>query len=124
MESNCPVDFEYMIDVIKPHPEIHISPLCGDILGLQTTAIDFTYNPRTNSTAECEIEVRTTEFDSQPKRIRIVGNAAPGAGLPKQTDLNSAYGSRTGNRALNVIYEEDQTSNFSRPQPKTLLNVR
>ena len=77
------MDFEYQIDVVKPHPEIHISPLVGDILGLQTTNIDFTYNPRTNSTAECEIEVRTSELDSQPKRIRIVGNAAPPVGLPK-----------------------------------------
>ena len=83
MESNCPVDFEYRIEVVKPHPEIHVSPLCGDFLGLQTTAIDFTYNPRTHSTAECEIEVRTSEFDSQPKRIRIVGNSAPNAGPPK-----------------------------------------
>jgi len=69
--------------VVKPHPEIQVSPLMGDILGLQTTSIDFTYNPKTHATAECEIEVRTTEFDSKPKRIRIVGNAAPGIGLPK-----------------------------------------
>ena len=73
--------------MVKPHPEIHISPLCGDIIGLQTTCIDFTYNPRTNSTAECEIEVKTSEFDSQPKRIRIVGNAAPPTTLPKQIDI-------------------------------------
>ena len=97
-----------MIDVVKPHPEIHISPLTGDIQGLRTTSIDFTYNPRTNSTADCEIEVRTTEFDSQPKRIRIVGNASPAVGLP-MTDVNSAYGS-TGRKGLNVIYEEDQAS--------------
>lgn len=87
MESNCPVDFEYQIDVVKPHPEIHISPLMGDFPGLQTTSIDFTYNPRTNSTAECEIEIKTSEFDSQPKRIRIVGNAAPPMALPKQIDV-------------------------------------
>jgi hypothetical protein len=94
----------------------------GDILGLQTTSIDFTYNPKTYSTAECEIEVRTTEFDSKPKRIRIVGNAAPGIGLPKQTDINSQY-SIGGNfqKGLNVIYEEDQASNLRAQQPKTLL---
>lgn len=41
-----------------------MSPLAGDILGLQTTSIDFTYNPKSFSTAECEIEIRTTQFDS------------------------------------------------------------
>ena len=34
IESNCPVNFEYTIEVTKPHPEIHISPLSGDIIGL------------------------------------------------------------------------------------------
>ena len=97
------MDFEYQIDVVKPHPEIHVSPLMGDIRGLQTTLIDFTYNPRTNATAECEIEVRTSEFDSQPKRIRIVGNAAPPTLPPKQIDV-SQYG---GNKFIPGIYEED-----------------
>ena len=34
IESNCPVNFEYTIEVTKPHPEIHISPLSGDIIGM------------------------------------------------------------------------------------------
>ena len=122
------MDFEYQIDVVKPHPEIHVSPLMGDILGLQTTMIDFTYNPRTHSTAECEIEIRTTEFDSQPTRIRIVGNAAPTTGVPRATGLDYAsYGNGSNFKPgpLNVIHEEDQASNLIRdPQPKTLLQVR
>ena len=72
-----------MIEVTKPHPDIVISPLFGDILGLQTTSIDFTFTPKSYSTAEAEIEVRTTEFDSQPKKIRITGSAAPGKGVSK-----------------------------------------
>lgn len=117
VESNCPIDFEYQIEVVKPHPEMHVSPLLGDIPGLQTSTIDFTYNPKSHSTAECEIEIKTSEFDSKPKRIRIVGNAAPGAGLPKQ--LESAYGSYGGayQKGLNVIYEEDQNSNNNLRDP-------
>ena len=118
VESNCPVDFEYVINVVKPHPEIHVSPLAGDFLGLQTTCIDFTYNPRTNSTAECEIEVKTSEFDSQPKRIRIVGNAAPPTTLPKQVDL---YGTATGFKKGQI---HDDGNDWRDPQPKTLLQVR
>lgn len=108
--------------MIKPHPEIHVSPLAGDFPGLQTTAIDFVYNPRTHSTAECEIEIRTSEFDAQPKIIRIVGNAAPPIGVPKQpsSEIGSQYG-HTFQKGLNVIYEEDQASNFRDPMPKTLL---
>ena len=115
-----------MIEVVKPHPEIHVSPLMGDILGLQTTSIDFTYNPRTHSTAECEIEIKTTEFDSQPKTIRIVGNAAPTTGVPRNAlDIASyANGSNFKQGGLNIIHEEDQASNWRNPEPKTLLNVR
>ena len=116
IESNCPVNFEYMIQVTKPHPDIHVSPLIGDVLGLQTTSIDFTYTPNSFSTAEAEIEIKTTEFDSEPKMIRITGSAAPKSGLEMasmQRDPLQTLGSHTkfdpaydtGN--LNVIYEED-----------------
>ena len=58
IESNCPVNFEYMIEVTKPHPDIQIAPLAGDILGLQTTTIDFIFTPKSFSTAEAEIEIQ------------------------------------------------------------------
>lgn len=78
IESTCPVNFEYEIKVLKDHPDIHVSPLTGDIFALQTTSIKIEYTPKSYTTAECEIQIRTTEFDSEPKLIRIVGSAAPG----------------------------------------------
>jgi len=78
VDSSCPINFEYQITVIKEHPDIRVGPLSGDIAALQTTCINIEYCPRSYTTAECEIQVRTTEFASEPKLIRIVGNAAPG----------------------------------------------
>lgn len=75
IESNCPLSFEFQIEVTKPHPEIKISPHSGDIIGEQMTSIKFEYVPKTLTTAECEIKVRTSEFDSQPKTVRIVGSS-------------------------------------------------
>ena len=87
IESTTPVTFEYEIVVTKPHPEIQIlTPLAGDIPGQQVTKLDFTYQPLTFATAEAEIQLRTTEFDSQPKVIRIVGSSAPFQGQP--SDIN------------------------------------
>ena len=106
-----------MIEVTKPHPDIQISPLYGDILGMETTSIDFVFTPKSFSTAEAEIEIKTTEFDSKPKRIRITGNAAPGSGYPDaqigKDPLQSGYSNKRFEPApplsnLNVIYEEDQ----------------
>jgi hypothetical protein len=42
--------------------------------------------PNSFQTAEAEIQIRTTEFDSQPKTLRIVGSAAPFSGFA--TDIN------------------------------------
>ena len=87
IESKTPATFEYEITVTKPHPDIQIlSPLSGDITGMYTTNIDFAYLPLSFSTAEAEISIRTTEFDTQPKIVRIVGSAAPFSGQP--TDIN------------------------------------
>ena len=60
--------------------------MTGDVPGNQHTNIDFAFLPLTYSTAEAEISIRTTEFDSQPKLIRIVGSSAPFTGVP--TDIN------------------------------------
>lgn len=64
IESNCPVNFEYTIEVVQPHPDILVFPLQGEILGMQLTTIDFQYNPKSLTTAEALIQVRTSEFDS------------------------------------------------------------
>ena len=45
IESNCPVNFEYKIEITEPHPDIIVSPLNGDIWGLESTFIDVTYTP-------------------------------------------------------------------------------
>lgn len=115
IQSNCPVNFEYEIEVVKPHPEIDVAPLSGDILGLEATPIDFEYNPASFSTAECEIIVRTTEFDFEPHTIRIVGNCAPYAEskMIQLEDMDNGY--------LEPISEEGQGFNN---QSKTLLKKK
>lgn len=75
--SNCPVNFQYEIKETKPHPDIKVSPTLGDIVGNSTTQITFTYTPHSFSTAEAEFEVRTSEFDFKPQRVRVVGSSNP-----------------------------------------------
>ncbi len=77
VESNTPVNFFYNIEVLKAHPDISIEPMSGDIQGNQETLIEIQYRPSTYTTAECEIQFRTSEFDMTPKLCRIVGNALP-----------------------------------------------
>lgn len=130
IESNSPVNFEYMIEVTKPHPDIHISPLHGDILGLQTTSIDFIFTPKSYSTAEAEIEIKTTEFDSKPHRISITGSSAPITGPPTQVmagtrGVTPVSSKRNFTGGMHPISEEDQNqpSLTNLHQPKTLLKT-
>ena len=66
IESNCPVTFSYEIKEVKPHPDIQLSPMVGDILGMQATRMTFTYTPMSYTTASAEFEFRTSEFDFEP----------------------------------------------------------
>lgn len=50
--------------------------------------------PLSYSTAEAEIQIRTSEFDSQPKTVRLVGSAAPfnGPGIDINDKMSNSEG--------------------------------
>ena len=62
--------------------------MTGDIEGNRNTNLEFAYLPLSFSTAEAEVQIRFSEFDSQPKVMRIVGSAAPFQG--QGTDVSQA----------------------------------
>tara|TARA_B100000780_G_scaffold253036_1_gene200443 strand:- start:10 stop:222 length:213 start_codon:yes stop_codon:yes gene_type:complete len=39
IDSNCPINFEYQIKEVKPHPDIRVTPNNGDIFGNKSTEI-------------------------------------------------------------------------------------
>jgi hypothetical protein len=77
IESNCPVNFGYKIEVTEHHPDIVINPQQGDIWGLESTYIDVTYTPQSYNVLSAEIRLKTTEFDSEYRYCRIIGNSMP-----------------------------------------------
>ena len=102
------MSFDYEITVVKAHPEISVvSPLLGEITGKRTTELEFSYTPKTFATAEAQVSIRTTEFDAEPKLIRIVGNAAP---AKSATSIDHSK----------TVLAEEQTRSFA-VDSKTLL---
>jgi len=77
LESEIPVDFEYEIIITKPHKNIAILPLKGDIKGESKEEIKITFTPEESSTAVCEFELHLSEFDFQPQACRISGSGLP-----------------------------------------------
>lgn len=66
VESNSPVTFEYVIEWLKEHPDISITPLSGDIIGGSTVKLELIYRPCDSTTAQASFKFITTEFDSKP----------------------------------------------------------
>lgn len=83
LESEIPVDFEYEINITKPHKDISIEPLKGDIKGESKTEIKIKFTPEKSSTAVCEFELHLSEFDFQPQVCRISGSGLPRYSSPK-----------------------------------------
>lgn len=77
IDSNCPINFEFQIKDVLPHPDIRVTPIAGDIVGNQSTPIEFIYNPRSFTTAEAHFEVQTSQFDFEPQIIKVYGSATP-----------------------------------------------
>ena len=75
IECTTPINFEYSIQWIKPHADILVEPLEGDIPGNSKTWIEITYIPRESTTAQAEFKFITTEFESKPEIVKIVGSA-------------------------------------------------
>ena len=75
IKSDCPVTFEYRMEVIEPHPDIVVMPMAGDLIGMDVTSVEVHYTPQSYTTAQALYEVKTTEFDSKPMQIKIIGSA-------------------------------------------------
>jgi hypothetical protein len=75
IECNSPVTFEYVIEWVKEHPDMKLTPMRGDILGNSTVELELLYTPNESATAQASFKLITTEFDSKPQEVKIIGSA-------------------------------------------------
>jgi hypothetical protein len=47
----------------------------GDILGGQTAKLELIYRPCDSTTASAVFRIITTEFDSKPQEVKVIGSA-------------------------------------------------
>ena len=74
LESSVPIQFEYDLKILQPNSQISISPMKGIIPanGSQDVIIKFT--PLKMSTALCQLEVNTSQFNFSPTITYITGS--------------------------------------------------
>jgi hypothetical protein len=115
IECDSPVTFEYVIEWDEQHPDIYVSPMSGDIKPMGKTQLEIIYRPNSNTTAQATFKMTTTEFNSKPCYVRVVGASKPGD-IPPRTDIT--YYNNQDN-----TYEEDE-SRYEDTKPKTLLGSK
>lgn len=107
---NVPVDFEFSINVLQPHPDMELEPLEGSVPGEGRAVIDFYYTPSRMATAEMIIEVSISQFGFKPIVCRVVGSA--GAGSIRNETMSEITNTliQTG-----IVGENFNLENYSKP---------
>ena len=118
IDCNVPVNFEYEITMLQPHADIRVEPMFGDIAGMGKTDVYITYAPTNFTTAQAEIQFRTTEFESEPIFCRITGSAIPTVFKMNETGENSIYRNRTRDD------EEETTMSVRKNKHKTTFSSK
>jgi hypothetical protein len=108
---NVPVDFEFSINVLTPHPDMELEPLEGSVPGEGRAMVDFYYTPSRMATAEMIIEVSISQFGFKPIICRVVGSA--GAGTIREETMNEITNTliETG-----VVGQNFNLENYSKPK--------
>jgi hypothetical protein len=121
LELNCevPVDFEYEIVIKKPHNDIAIDPIKGEIKGNSKQIISITYAPSLASTAVCEFELHLSEFDFQPVQCRISGSGMKASPKMKSREPSVIEGPNQKTQQLSKVQETGPQK-----QAKTLLSLK
>ena len=91
IECDWPVTFEYIIEWEEQHSDIQVSPMSGEIKALSKTPIEILYRPSMNTTAQATFKLTTTEFNSEPCIVRIVGSSVPGKANVSAGEINPYY---------------------------------
>ncbi|XP_061186055.1 cilia- and flagella-associated protein 221-like [Saccostrea echinata] len=82
-----PVDFEYQLIYVQPHPSFTVHPMSGIIPAHGQTEVSVTFAPLEFQTALMKIQLTISQFNSQPIMCTFSGVSTPG--LLKEISMQS-----------------------------------
>ncbi|XP_078572039.1 cilia- and flagella-associated protein 221-like [Branchiostoma floridae x Branchiostoma japonicum] len=86
LRCNAPIDFEFQISFIQPHPAFKVEPQTGTVPANGEAVITVTFSPSEFITANMKIQVTVSQFNSKPLLCSFVGTSQPG--LSAKTMMN------------------------------------
>ncbi|KAK3108459.1 hypothetical protein FSP39_008303 [Pinctada imbricata] len=88
LHCDAPVDFEYQLTYVQPHPSFTVHPMTGIIPAHGQTEVSVTFAPLEFQTAIMRIQLTISQFNSQPINCTFTGASTPGLlkemSLPKE----------------------------------------
>eukprot|EP00928_Gymnodinium_smaydae_P037555 TRINITY_DN2604_c0_g4_i1.p1 TRINITY_DN2604_c0_g4~~TRINITY_DN2604_c0_g4_i1.p1 ORF type:complete len:917 (+),score=244.77 TRINITY_DN2604_c0_g4_i1:165-2915(+) len=77
LSCTIPVQFEFEIEIVEPHPDFGVTPLSGVIPADGTQNVVITYLPTSFATASIKLRFDVSQFDFEPVTVTICGNCHP-----------------------------------------------
>eukprot|EP00057_Strongylocentrotus_purpuratus_P014945 XP_011669419.1 PREDICTED: cilia- and flagella-associated protein 221 [Strongylocentrotus purpuratus] len=90
IKCNIPMDFEYQLKFIQPHPAITITPMTGTVPGNGQVELNATYSPSDFSTAIMKLQLIISQFNTKPLDCTFIGHSSPGLSVKKPNTLTTA----------------------------------
>ncbi|KAG7399957.1 Cilia- and flagella-associated protein 221 [Phytophthora boehmeriae] len=77
---SVPVEFEYELQITKPHPAFTVFPLSGSIPPRGEARIELEYRPTLYATANAEMELHVSQLGFVPRICMLAGSSSSTAG--------------------------------------------
>eukprot|EP00057_Strongylocentrotus_purpuratus_P017944 XP_011672418.1 PREDICTED: cilia- and flagella-associated protein 221 [Strongylocentrotus purpuratus] len=85
IKCNIPMDFEYQLKFVQPHPAIAITPMTGTVPGNGQVELTATYSPSDFSTAIMKLQLIISQFNTKPLDCTFIGHSSPGLAILQET---------------------------------------
>ncbi|DAZ96699.1 TPA: hypothetical protein N0F65_009166 [Lagenidium giganteum] len=77
LSCSVPIEFEYELQLIKPHPSFSIFPLQGTIPANGTARLEFEFRPLAYTTARCDVSLMVSQLGFTPMLCVVSGSSSP-----------------------------------------------
>lgn len=78
IECKVPIEFEFQIREVKSNPCFSVDPMSGTVPAHGHVLVEVTFFPTMLRTEELKLEVRISEFNSNPILCHVTGSSLPG----------------------------------------------
>lgn len=123
LSCSVPVEFEFALELTRPHPSFTVFPLSGVIPANGSTAIEIEFRPTVFATARAELELAVSQLGFAPMTCTLSGSSSSDAGVatPRSPTRVRTSG---GNSATSSSPKRANTPSSPKRSPKRTGGAR